>query len=820
MEDKNKIYIAALLNDIGKFIERAKLETWKEKAEVYYSEKRASRNYAHRRFSAAFVKEFVDQKDFLDESIESLVLWHHRGNENDKEDYEPIEKKGVLLKLLRIADNLASSERREDSTLVPVKYNEAKILSPFNDIKVKLNDEVFQKEVNAYLDLVKLDIERDGKFPNNESITDSENYKELVNGFIEDFNSAGNEDSLLALLEKYTFQVPAQNPVEINGKEVLLKPDINLYDHSRAIAAIAYSLYLEYHNGTWKGKDKEILNLKSDLSNAEDLGSSPCILICGNVNGIQDFIFNITSEKAAKKLKGRSYFIQLLTEGISNMIIKELDLKAANILYNGGGNFYILAPACVNDNLDELKPVISEKIMDLGLYLSIGSAEVELSDFNNFGNVFRQATEAANQEKYRKFRNVAFEKVFKPFSQIVKDSQQYETLTEKLNKSKAYSLSTEKNISIDNWQKLLSEFNFNIELNEKVKDNSTVFNETEIFNDSKDFKFAVKDLPTWSEEEFSNFQKEVEDNDLNAEFSESHESAGTIIPFERLAQFSELETGTNKLGILKMDVDNLGLIISEGIPEENRTIGRIAYLSRSLKWFFEGYINSILNEGNYKNKIYVIFSGGDDFFAVGAWNKIFDFAKRINKEFGEYVYGHPGITLSASILVLDHHYPVARFAPLAEDRLHQAKYESDNKNSINVFDTILGWEDFKKAEELKNIIVKLIKDYGIKKSLIQKINNSSVGFEKIQKEALKGNIKLKKVWRFSYYLRDIIIKNPKTKNDEEINHIINEMVEQYENYIFDAFNKGKTNIRIFPVAARWAELETRNVNKVKENNNE
>jgi len=245
------------------------------------------------------------------------------------------------------------------------------------------------------------------------------------------------------------------------------------------------------------------------------------------------------------------------------------------------------------------------------------------------------------------------------------------------------------------------------------------------------------------------------------------------------------------------------------------TIGRVASLSRTLKWFFEGYMNTLLKANEFNNRIYPIFSGGDDFFVVGSWNKIFDFAIKVRKEFNDFVCNHPGITLSASLLVIYESYPIKQLARIAEERLEDAKHYSNPKtnevlkNAVSVFDTILSWDDFYKASELKDKIKRIV-ELTKNRAVINKIMKSSFGFAYIQKEVLFNNvIKTYKVWRLNYYLRDLANVSNKNPNKKEIESIIEEIIESYEELYFEAFKGNKTSIQIFPVAARWAELETR-----------
>lgn len=812
--DSNNIYIAALLHDIGKFIERAKSNEWKEKASKYLLTKETSSNYAHRRYSAAFINNFLDRKDFLNKTIEELVLYHHNDVRNEVNNYLSINERGVTQKIIRIADDLASSERKENKTLEPVEYYKAKIHSPFQDIIIKDNkdnDNIKKINNNYYLDTAELSLLKTSAFPNTENISKEEVYKKLVKDFTDEFENIEDEDALLFLMEKYLVNVPAQTPTEFKGEQHLYKPDINLYDHSRSVAAIALCLYLEYINGFWRGKDKLIL---SDNYYEQDL-DEPIILINGNLSGIQEFIFDVESKKAAQKLKGKSYFIQLLTDVISKYLIENLELKSANLLYNGGGNFFILAPAYLEQKVSQHFSVIYRILKELNIYLAFGISKVSIKDFSDFSSVFNRVTESTKKNKLEKFRNLKHEELFEPFNQILKEDDKYVELTEELVRSTNYYIKSYKqNSKVSLYQKPFVDLNKSIDFyieKEGISSESIVFNRTDFSKNYKGFRFAVKDLPLWNE---TNKKVFLENNKLNNDkydvtSDENKIHLYSIISFERLAQMAYFETGTQKLGVLKMDVDNLGKLFSDGLPNDLRSISRIASLSRSIKWFFEGYMNTLLSLPEFKDKLYVVFSGGDDFFVVGAWNVVFEFSLKVRQEFDEFVCHHPGITISAALLVVDEKYPVSRFAQIAEDRLHNAKYNSKEKNSINVFDTVISWDDFLEAKKLKNKLVDLIKNYDVNRAILEKIRKSSRGFEKIQNEALKGNVKLMKIWRLTYYLRDLVNTKKKDEKSEQIKEIVNLIVNQYEKLVFEALKGNSVSIKIFPIAARWAELETR-----------
>ena len=74
-------------------------------------------------------------------------------------------------------------------------------------------------------------------------------------------------------------------------------------------------------------------------------------------------------------------------------------------------------------------------------------------------------------------------------------------------------------------------------------------------------------------------------------------AAGDVLTFEALA---EMSTGATRIGVLKADVDRLGLIMSEGLDDGQPgglrpTITRIATLSSTVELFFAGWLNEALH---------------------------------------------------------------------------------------------------------------------------------------------------------------------------------------------------------------------------------
>ncbi len=848
---RDSFYLGALLHDIGKFIERAKDKEWQEEAQSYVQTGQASRNHAHRRYSAAFIRIF---EHFLsDPDIERYVLLHHGGWGEGNYDYG-ILRKDVPLKLIHIADVSSSKEREQIPDLEPQYYARARLQSIFSDIKLDDNEPPVK-----YLDLNELSLDREALFPAGEDpVFHTQVYKTLVDEFESSFKKfigRGGVDStadLLPLLQKFLNAVPAQTPSRFKGQPD--RPDINLLDHSRVTAAIALCLYDEWKEGSWEGRDSEILKDSARGYKNPDF-PAPCLLVSGDISGIQDFIFNVPSKGAAKTLKARSFFVQMLADVCVEKILHDLDLKPANLLYNGGGQFYFLVPACRAGDLQACKEEIACALIEEELFLSIASVKVRVSDFmDDFGTKWKKVNDALAIEKLRKFKGQQRKDVFWPFKQVIRENNErdpfFEITDKKFKKNDYYrilALSEPIKVSEDkekkSWVDVLAKLGYRFEFQAMGSTDAFAFNTTDFEEKCAGFRFSVKDLPRWSTvASIEQFKQDVENCGRSVEEYYDKDKDGkrwgletdNIITYSQLAFKAYKETGTHKLGILKMDVDNLGKLFSEGFRQEIRTPSRMMSLSRSLQWFFEGYMNTLLENDDFRDYLYPIFSGGDDLFIVGAWHKVFDIALRIQKDFRQFVCENPSVTLSASLLVVDEHYPVSRFAVLAEERLHEAKYGSLDKNSVNVFGQTLSWEELNKAAVIKKRLEELVDEKGehkVPRSIIYKVLNSCEGLTELYDRAKKLYLAEKtgdsthlswlreqppvggKVWRMSYMLRDIKSDDKKTENK------VKEIIEEYEGIVASAMAGMPVNPMYVGVGARWAEMATRYKQKCLENQN-
>lgn len=140
------------------------------------------------------------------------------------------------------------------------------------------------------------------------------------------------------------------------------------------------------------------------------------LFVGGDLSGIQKFIYNISSKKAAVSLRGRSNTIMEYMEGVYERLIEKIGQIYE--IYNSGGKFYFIA-----DDTEENRRIIKDTSKKENKYLwqehygilSINIAIVPFVQENPngnkevIGNLFRSITQEFNKLKQKKFKDLLLE---------------------------------------------------------------------------------------------------------------------------------------------------------------------------------------------------------------------------------------------------------------------------------------------------------------------------------------------------------------------------------------------------------------------------
>lgn len=878
MENKrNLVYLAGLLHDIGKFYQRADKPFNDAFAELSeYSKELANdicpvNNYGRFGYQhVVWTNEFFAKNKTKFESIPGVKV-----NLFDKSNEDCIENlacnhhkpQSVLQAIITMADWWSAGiDRRNASEQAEaenkdtninwgkMRYKQIPLYSVFNTIH--------EGKGNLGFPLAPMDIS-EKSFPKailkKEDGISQDDYKVLWDKFINEFDKLpadsinGFTESLTYLLKKYTWCIPSNTMDMAN---------VSLFDHLKTTAAFADCIATYYNEHSddfnWDNTNKR-LSLNND--------KYPVVLLGCDISGIQKFIYNISSRKAATSLKGRSFYLQLMIDSIIQRIIMHEDIQATigHVVYSSGGKFYMILP-----NTEKVIHAINEITLDIEnevwgkhkgkLIVNIDyipfayrneSKEIDFEGAeignNDLGKLWKTLADKLTEKKNKKFKDTLlsdYASFFKP-NEKGGDVKVCAVTGEELTKGNSVKLKdTEKVVS--------KSVNDQIELGKRLKDadylitykdkselstylsgkleHTTIFgvanylfDDLQLIYDDADFRKIssadVSRVKRINNVAFTAAPIKGQKVSYGFQFYGGNKQAINASKernktFEELTEVSVDDKNTETyFGILRMDVDGLGAVFINGIPDELKTFSAYATLSSALDWFFSGYLNTIREK--YKDYINILYSGGDDVFAVGRWDLLICFAEDIRKEFRRYV-GREDISISAGIAMVGNKYPIAKAAELAGNAEHAAKQFSksesskgnniskrlpedkqETKNAINFLGETVSWnEEYDWVKSKKNEFIRLINDHGMSKGILHRMMLFAAIQAENKRKKDQPNFKpdLSYYWNSAYYLKRYM-----ENKDAEV-------VEFCKTLLVKVFDDSR-KLELIALAARWAELE-------------
>lgn len=648
-------------------------------------------------------------------------------------------------------------------------------------------------------------------------------------------------ETLLALLAKYCSRIPSV---------FVSQTDVSLYDSSKMIAAMAVCLFDYYEHCR--------LNKKEVLPKA----SQAFLLIGADISGIQSFIYDIISTHAAKNLKGRSFYLQLLIESILAKILHALHLNSAHIIYSSGGGFYLLAPN-IPHNLQTLADDIAAKIFEqhhTSLFVSIDSSPIAISVLydKNIAETWQHLIGKLNQQKRQRYKKQLishYDDFFEPLEiggKQIRDAITGEEISDKqLERAKelkegrfvqrfdkgAILAGNERFIKYTTDEQIslgvkLRSADYWVMSNRELKNGLKGFNPCNLgvyhyFIEKENLatiKNTASDLRINTFNDFSFLESSASENFGIRSFTFyggnkfPADEEGNMKTFNELAGLSEGDDneGFKRLGVLRMDVDNLGQMFISGFKTGEQTFARYAALSRNLDYFFKGYLNYIWTQNTaFKQNTVILYSGGDDLFIVGKWNDTIDFANEIRSKFAEWVCYNQAITLSGGLNIVGAKFPISKAADnasvaekLAKNHIFYKGDKENEKNAMTIFDFPLHWNhEFSLVYQLKKELESLWqKEESTAKSLLGKIQLHYFNYLDQKKRGANESWR----WIIAY---DFARAAKQYKEDRNLVDMLEKIKKGVFSDEYDTFrrmsDKNKPFIELLSIAARWAELSLR-----------
>jgi CRISPR-associated protein Csm1 len=570
-----------------------------------------------------------------------------------------------------------------------------------------------------------------------------------------------------SLLMVYTALVPSARA----GNVV---PDVSLYDHSRTTAALAAALYL-YHRDTNSMNEEAIRRYDESkflLIMGDFYGIQDFIF-----RGYGD-----TRKLRSKLLRGRSFSVSLFSEFAADLLCRKIGLPFLSVVLQAAGKFTVIAPntpACVaavraaEKEINEWLVRISYGENSIGLSFracgpkdftkenfrdlwQASQADMECQklnriDLNQYGGSVDNYLNSFNNDLTRPLcplcgkrpSDAAVEglELIGDVTSACKPCRDHVFLGTNLMKKDRLAVLTADADSKDQQKSLLEP------IYEKYQVSFTTGNMNEPAREGRLLRYwnlSLSDdggVPTDITARLINgyiptydLEDQYDDRILAGEKSETKKllaidqiQPGVPKTLEHIAckalnpsDDGESFAGVAALGVLKADVDELGTLLSYGLPKQSFTLSRLATLSRQLDFFFSLHLPHLLKTNSQYRDIYTVFAGGDDLFVIGPWNKTLSLVRRLKDDFANYVCRNPHVHFSAGIGLHKAHTPLEQMAHSAEEALERSK--EAQRNRLTVFGQTVTHDEHDRLGEIKADLLRWLEDEWVTNAMLYRLN--------------------------------------------------------------------------------------------------
>lgn len=432
-----------------------------------------------------------------------------------------------------------------------------------------------------------------------------------------------------------------------------------------------------------------------------------------DVSGIQQFVYNIASNRALRSLRGRSLFLEIVAQAVLAEVLEVAGATQESLFVTGGGSYTLLLPDLDEGKEQELKDTLERwnkrlfHVQEGRLYLAFGlsdaSHQLEAHDLlrtttENYAKARASMEKCVKLDKARKFRWLKDEKELGPTEAGIPCNICRRHVPE----GQLLDLSTDNDQPEPDPVRICDLCNFLIELGK-------------IAIESESLTITALPGPKWQLPNPKGYRRTVvnlgphpgpHDHDLPIQFNPATavqvQAAGTSLILstpvalqpgqtnDKIAQLIDLNEladrseGWRGLGAIRADADNVGQLISGENPVP---LVNLVSLSRLLNLFFAGYVSRLIQgshdidkdqfrlveveEKQPQRNFLLIYGGGDDLFGIGAWHDVMELAFDLGRSWKCFTGQHPRATLSLGLSLHESKYPVAAVADLSGESLNQ-----------------------------------------------------------------------------------------------------------------------------------------------------
>jgi CRISPR-associated protein Csm1 len=515
--------------------------------------------------------------------------------------------------------------------------------------------------------------------------------------------------SLLDVLEETLTYVPSSTSTQE-------APDISLYDHLKLTGAFGSCIW-HYLDSPESRKDCEQKTLKEKLLDCSTsfYQKQAFLLASFDISGIQNFVYTIHSSGAAKMLRARSFYLEMLCEHLVDELLTRLELTRANLIYSGGGQAYLIlpnTPKC-EGALQEFETQTNKWLLEhfqTALFVAFGwepfsaydvmryhwsEADVK-NESQRYTALYRAVSKQISEKKLARYTATQLWELNDASRSDRRECHVCYRVGDTLKTVKAKEGDDRVLCAL-----CLELEKASLHIQRHIQKVSTNIQEPEFmlvgagyalplpFDRTLGFAACPEDADKARKAGARVYAK---NRFYTGPGQGVHLWVGDYWFSRDFSEYAESAVGIKRLAVARLDVDNLGNAFTQGFSTQEagkfNTISRTAAFSRQLSLFFRQHINYVLEhptsrglvpDGRGKRKITIIYSGGDDVFAVGSWNDVVEFAIELRDSFKRYTDGK--LTLSGGIGMYPDKYPISVMAHETGDLESAAKNRTATTNT-------------------------------------------------------------------------------------------------------------------------------------------
>lgn len=533
--------------------------------------------------------------------------------------------------------------------------------------------------------------------------------------------------------------------------------DVPLFDHLRITSAFAVALYL-YHRSLGALSTQSVGSIRDfDSQKFLVIGGD----FYGIQNFIFNDSGE-AGKNRSKILRGRSFAVSLFSELAADMLCRRIGIPSICVVLNAAGRFIIIAPntEAAKDAAASVQATANEWFMKISygeMAIGIDAIEATPRDFaaGNFALLWEKLSRAMDRRKYSKIDLDRFGGAIQtylddfdrdlthplcPFCGKRPSSSELEgcNLADDLKSTcrvchdhilLGTKLVKERRIAITGIDARLGDrdsaklvepifgkyqVSFTDEHLNKMAAEGRLLRYWDISMEASDtalkdvtIKFINGSVPKCTEESLRDERLEFgKKSPKKKKELTDRKTIGAPKTFEHIASMAlkpapdgKGYVGVEALGVLKADLDHMGVLMSCGIEQDLFTPARLLALSRQVNWYFALYLPHLLKTTPEFKDIYTVFAGGDDLFLIGPWNRIIELVAVLKRTFADYVCHNEKVHFSAGITLHKVHAPLDKLAHNAESALSKSKDEG--RGRITLFGVTVKWEPFLELQEIK-----------------------------------------------------------------------------------------------------------------------